>query len=430
MQWNRWYAAKSYLNSALWIVPLVALLLENVVIRLVFVLHEWLDWIPWFGTTVTGATEALNTVETLTTAFIVFTFGSLLIVIQVASGQLTPRLIATTLLRNNVIRFTVGLFTFSMMFAVGTGARFDTEVPKFAVTIAWVLGIASIAAFFFLIDYTARSLRPVSIVWRVGEDGIKVIENVYPEMSRTTQIGPTPVSLDTNARTVNHLGRSAIVLAVNLRSLVGMAQRAGGLVELVPRVGDFVATGNPLFCLHGSAAKIDDSKLRAQVAFGPERTIEQDSTFAVRVIVDIAIKALSPAINDPTTAVVAIDQLHRLLRLVGARHLHDDVLHDLEGAPRLIFRTPNWEDFVALTFSEIRLYGASNFQIARRLRAMIENLLEILPMARQSVLRGELTLLDRTLERLYPFPEDLALASQPDLQGLGGAGRADSAALR
>ena len=124
--------AKSYLSSALWIVPLVALLLENVVIRVVFGLHEWLDWIPWFGTTVTGATEALNTVENLTTAFIVFTFGSLLIVIQVASGQLTPRLIATTLLRNNVIRFTVGLFTFTMMFAVGTGARSyrNTEVCR------------------------------------------------------------------------------------------------------------------------------------------------------------------------------------------------------------------------------------------------------------------------------------------------------------
>jgi len=422
MQWNRWYVAKSYLNSALWIVPLVALLLENVVIRLVFVLHSWLDWIPWFGTTVTGATEALNTVETLTTAFIVFTFGSLLIVIQVASGQLTPRLIATTLLRNNVIRFTVGLFTFTMMFAVGTGARFDTEVPKFAVTIAWVLGIASIAAFFFLIDYTARSLRPVSIVWRIGEDGIKVIENVYPEMSRTTQSAPTPVSVDANARTLNHLGRSAIVLAVNLKSLVDIAQRAGGLVELVPRVGDFVATGSPLFRLHGAAARMDDSGLRAQVAFGPERTIEQDSTFAVRVIVDIAIKALSPAINDPTTAVLAIDQLHRLLRLVGARHLHDDLLHDSEGVPRLIFRTPNWADFVALTFSEIRLYGAGNFQVARRLRAMINNLQEILPAARQPALRGELELLNRALERLYPFTEDLALARQPDLQGLGGAG--------
>ena len=333
----------------------------------------WIRY-PWFGTTVTGATEALNTVEALTTAFIVFTFGSLLIVVQVASGQLTPRLIATTLLRNNVIKFTVGLFTFTMMFAVGTAARFDTEVPRFAVTIAWVLGIASIAAFFFLIDYTARSLRPVSIVGRIAEDGIKVVESVYPEMTRTKQIVPTPVSVDTNARAVNHLGRSAIVLAVNLKSLVGIAQRAGGLVELVPRVGDFVATGDPLFRLHGSAARIDDSKLRAQVAFGPERTIEQDSTFAIRVIVDIAIKALSPAINDPTTAVLAIDQLHRLIRLVGARHLHDDVLHNSAGVPRLIFHTPNWEDFATLTFSEIRLYGAGNFQIARRLQAMLKNL--------------------------------------------------------
>ena len=85
MTWNRWYATKSYLSSALWIVPLVALVLENVVIRLVFAL----DWAPWFGTTLTGATEALNTIETLTISFIVFTFGSLLVAIQVASGQLT-----------------------------------------------------------------------------------------------------------------------------------------------------------------------------------------------------------------------------------------------------------------------------------------------------------------------------------------------------
>ncbi len=143
------------------IVPLVALLLENAFIRLLFAFHDWLNWAPWFGTIISGATEALNTVEGLTTAFIVFTFGSLLIVIQVTSGQLAPRLIATTLLRNSVIRCTVGLFTFSLMFAVGTGARFKTAVPEFAVTIGWILGIVSIAAFLFLIDYTARLLLPV-----------------------------------------------------------------------------------------------------------------------------------------------------------------------------------------------------------------------------------------------------------------------------
>src|SRR3954453_1363839 len=141
MKWNRWYAIKRYFSSALWIIPLIALILENVAIRLVFGLHEQLNWIPWFGTTLAGTAEVLNTVETLTVSFIVFTFSSMLVAIQVASGQLTPRIIATALLRNNVIRFPVGLFTFTMLFAVGTGARIDTTAYHPAVTIAWVLGI-------------------------------------------------------------------------------------------------------------------------------------------------------------------------------------------------------------------------------------------------------------------------------------------------
>ena len=160
------------------------------------------------------------------------------------------------------------------------------------------------------------------------------------------------------------------------------------------------------------------------MAFGPERTIEQDSTFAFRVIVDVALKALSPAINDPTTAVLAIDQLHRMLRSVGKRHLHDDAIFDTQDEQRLIFPTPDWEDFVQLTFSEIRLYGANNFQVSRRLRAMIENLLATLPESRQAALHRELRLLDQTLETLHAFPEDLALARKADLQGLGGSSAA------
>jgi uncharacterized membrane protein len=211
------------------------------------------------------------------------------------------------------------------------------------------------------------------------------------------------------------------VLAVNLQALVEAAQNADGVIEFVHRVGDFVATGETLFRLYDGASAIDDRLLRAQVALGPERTIEQDSIFAFRVIVDIAIKALSSAINDPTTAVLALDQLHRLLRLVGARHLHDDALHDAEGQLRLIFPTPNWDDFVQLTCREIRLYGAENFQVARRLRAMIDSLIAVLPEARHATLHRELDLLDRTLARLHELPEDLALARHPDLQGLGGA---------
>src|ERR1700722_4130540 len=253
MTWSRWYATKSYLSSALWIVPLIALVLENVLIRVAFALSSWFEWVPWLGTTLAGATEAPNTVETLTISFIVFTFGSLLVAIQVASGQLTPRIIATALLHNNVIRFTVGFFTFSMLFAAGAGARMGDTVPHFAVSIAWVLGIASIAAFLFLIDYTARLLRPISIVRLIAEQGIKAIEFVYPdpiEVPRVIERRHTP---GIAAGVIEHQGSSAIVLAVNLRSLVSMAQDADGVVELVPRVGDFVAKGDPLFHLHGGA---------------------------------------------------------------------------------------------------------------------------------------------------------------------------------
>ncbi len=263
-------------------------------------------------------------------------------------------------------------------------ARIETTVPHLVMWVAAILGLASLMAFLFLIDYAARLLRPVSILWRVGEEGLAVIESVYPKPIRDTD--PLPVrhaQLGASDRIVSHRGTSAIVLAVNLEALVAEANRADGVIEVVPRVGDFVAVGEPVFLLHGGSGAFDEHKLRGSIAFGPERTIEQNSTFAFRVIVDIAIKALSKAINDPTTAVLAIDQLHRLLRTVGGRHLHNEQIMDDAGRLRVIFPTPNWDDFVQLAFREIRLYGAENFQIARRLRAMLDNLMKTLPESRR-----------------------------------------------
>jgi len=422
MLWNQWYSLRSYVRSSLWIVPLVALLLYLVAIRAVFVIEARMVWEPLWPWGVPGTQVVLQTIVTLALTFLVFTFGSLLVAIQVAGGQLTPRIIAATLLRDNAIRFTVGLFVFTLLFATGALARLEATVDHAVAGIAGLLGFASIAAFLYLIDYAARLLRPVSIVWRVGEVGTAVIESVYPEPAKDPGASASPRKLPPTDRTILHQGKSAIVLAVNLKALVAMAERSNAIIELAPRVGDFVAAGDPLFRLHGGGA-IDERRLTGMVAFGPERTIEQDSTFAFRIIVDIAIKALSKAINDPTTAVLAIDQLQRLLRLVGARNLHDDELRDAAGRTRLIVRTPDWEDFVQLTFSEIRLYGAENFQIARRLRATIESLSQTLPDYRRPALRNELDLLDRMIEKLYAFPQDVALARVPDPQGLGGAQR-------
>jgi uncharacterized membrane protein len=422
MAWNRWYALRSYLKSSLWIVPFIALLLEQLIFRIVYALDARLTWIPPWPLGVSGTQTALQTIITLILSFIVFTFGSLLVAVQVASGQLTPRIIATTLLRDNVIRFTVGLFVFTLLFAIGTAARIETSVPPLVMWTAAILGLGSLMAFLFLIDYAARLLRPVSIVWLVGEKGRSVIESVYPNPIKDTDTLPAQRQrLGSPGRTVSHQGKSAIVLAVNLEALVAEAQRADGIIEVVPRVGSFVSVGEPVFLVYGNADAFDEGRLRGSIAFGPERTIEQDSTFAFRVIVDIAIRALSKAINDPTTAVLAIDQLQRLLRTVGGRHLHDEQIMDGTGRLRVIFPTPNWDDFVQLAFREIRLYGAENFQVARRLRAMVNNLVEVLPESRCPALRVELDLLDRTLEKLYTLDEDLAVARVPDTQGLGGS---------
>jgi uncharacterized membrane protein len=149
MAWNRWYALRSYLRSSLWIVPLVALLFEQVIFRVVYALDKRISWIPTWPLGLSGTKTALETIITLMLSFLVFTFGSLLVAVQVASGQLTPRIIATTLLRDNVIRFTVGLFVFTLLFAIGTVARIETNVPHLVMWVSAILGLGSLMAFLF-----------------------------------------------------------------------------------------------------------------------------------------------------------------------------------------------------------------------------------------------------------------------------------------
>jgi len=420
MYWSLGQRAGRAFRSSLWSVPLIAIPFALVATRILHWLDARIEW-SFLGFGVSGAQALLQAVSTATLSFMVFTFGSLLIAIQVASGTLTPRIIATTLLQNLVIRYTVGLFMFTWLLAIGVQNRIEQKVYELPLLVAGIFGVLSFAAFFYLIDYASRLLRPITVLSNVGTSGLAVIANVYPQTSQ----GPAPAAdgghkPGTLARRVAHEGTSGSVLAVNVATLTHAAKAADGLIEFVPQVGDFVAVDEPLFNLYGGAGAIDDDVLREAVTFGSERTMEQDPTFAFRIVIDIALKALSPAINDPTTAVLAIDQLHRMLRSVGTRNLRTDEIEDAAGDLRVIFRTPNWEDFVHLAFSEIRFYGSTNLQIVRRLRAMIENLMQTLPAHRQQELLGQLELLERAVKKAFENPEELALALVGDTQGLGG----------
>jgi uncharacterized membrane protein len=427
MRWNLKYAIKSYISHSMWLVPLFALLFYVVFAQATSAIEMWLmrtgrinSSTAYLGLSMAGARSMLETVITLNLSFLVFTFGSLLVAIQVAGGQYTPRIIATTLLRDRVIRGTVGCFVFALIFALRVLTRMDEAVHQLNIFIAATLGWLSLMVFLFLIDYAARFLRPVSIVENVGKFGVDVITSVYPQPTRRPRDGATLARLPSPARIVVNVGSPGVVLAIDLPGLVERARQANGIIEFIPNVGDFLAVDEPLFHLYGGAGDIDDRLLRDAVVLGTERTMEQDPTFSFRILVDIAIKALSAAINDPTTAVLAIDQLQRLLRMVGLRDLRGEEIRDKAGDLRLVFRTPNWEDFVHLACTEIRHCGAGSIQVMRRMRSMLENLMHTLPPHRHAELRLQLELLDRTVDGNYAFAEDRALARIPDPQGLGG----------
>jgi uncharacterized membrane protein len=162
LTWSQWHALRNYLKASLWIVPLIALVLEQLALRTMFALDAGVNWLPAWPLEPAGTKAAVETITTLNLSFIVFTFGSMLVAIQIASGQLTPRIIATTLLRDNVIRFAVGLFVFTMLFAIGVAARVEPTTSTLTLWIVAALGLASIATFLYLIDYAARLLRPAS----------------------------------------------------------------------------------------------------------------------------------------------------------------------------------------------------------------------------------------------------------------------------
>ena len=254
MRWNRRYAIKSYLLSTVWTAPVVALVLEQITFRIAYVYQVDFGWLPGFVFDREGTIAAADYVIASAIAFIVFTFSSLLVAIEVASGQLSPRIIATTLLRDKAIRSSVALFVYGLLLAVAVKSRVDT-IPHFLVSLMGILGLVSVVVFMFLIDHAARLLRPVSIVWRVAQQGLKVIDDVYP---RPLPLSSVPAhaleKLGPPERTVSHRGTSAIVIAINLEALVAEAKRSDTIIEFAPRVGNFVAPDDPLFLLRGGGA--------------------------------------------------------------------------------------------------------------------------------------------------------------------------------
>lgn len=419
MTWLQRYNLRNFLSSSLWLVPMLSGLSAVVFHRLVWKFDLWTHW-QIYGYTLEGARAIVGSISSAMLTFIVFLMSMIFIALQIAVGQLTPRIISFAF-RHQGIKASLGIFTFTYLFSLSAQGRMTDPVPELVLLVTILLTLITIGVFLYFVDFMGKMLRPISICEKLAESGMKVIETTYPVLlSHEKRFAAAPRKTDRGDAdcTIHHEDRSGVILAFDAKGLTEVAARHNCVIRMVPQVGDFVPSGDPLFLVYGANLNFD--ALGRGVAFGVERTITQDPGFVFRIIVDIANKALSPAINDPTTAVSCIDQLHRLLRRVGQRDLGDGMLRDAKGAVRVIFPTPDWEDFVHLAVSEILHYGADSIQVIRRLRAMLTDLLENLPAQRTPAISAQMEMLDRTVTRTFIDPVERELAMSGDYKGVGG----------
>jgi uncharacterized membrane protein len=217
--------------------------------------------------------------------------------------------------------------------------------------------------------------------------------------------------------------RAGSIQAIDAKGLVRWARKNDCLLVLPHVVGDFLPRGAAMIEVYGEAAKLAgaERRLHGMVALGVERTIAQDPAFAIRIMADVAVRALSAAVNDPTTAVQVLDHLGETLRLVGTTDLEGPPGRREEPAPgRVVMRTRRWEDFLALGVTEIREYGATAIQVNRRLRAMLEELRDEVRPEHRAAVDDELAQLDASVTRHFGVSPDLDRAGTSDRQGIGG----------
>jgi uncharacterized membrane protein len=419
MSWLDRYRLKLYVRQSIWIFPALSIVLGLLAVVLLHRVERTMGW----ELTVSQETArtVMSTIAAAMFTLVVVGSSAVLLVVQLASAQLTPRIIALVY-RDNLRKLSLSVFVFTFTFSVGVLVRIEGSVPLLTSYIAAYGFLINLALFLHFVDSIGKTVRPSSALRFLGLAGREVIQSLYPSKLKSHHpVVETPLEVlnrEPSRVVVNEV--DGVVLAFDRRGLVSFARNSNCLIELVPEIGDFVAAGDPLFRIFEGGQDIPADHLHKSVALGQERTLDQDPMFAFRIIVDIASKALSPAINDPTTAVLAIDQIHHLLRAVGSRNLAEGQVPDRNGQVRLVYRTPDWEDFVHLAVTEIRQYGRESIQIMRRLRAMLENLIQTLPRRRAALLQVELNLLVASSKRMFPDLDDQVLAKTADLQGMGG----------
>ena len=422
--WALDFKTRQYLKGSLWFLPLLGGIAGAVLGLLEPVLTRGITVPLALEYSASTASSLLSAIVGATAALTGFVVTVSVLVVQMATNNLSARYMRLWY-RDKVLQvllaMLVGTFTFSFTLLAGVE---ENSVPHVGVSVTGVLMAADMFLFLFFLDRFVHRLRPVAVAAIAAAAG----RSAFDAAVRVTR-GPDapevvrgPLDFPDEPTMVVRTRGAGSIQAIDATRLVRFAQERRCTLVLNHAAGDFVPAGAPVIRVYGGEPddERDENRLRQMVVLGVERTIEQDPAFAVRIMVDIAVKALSPAVNDPTTAVQVINHLGDLLHRIGATDFRAEPARSA-GTGRVLVAVRGWEEYLALGVTEIRAYGASSVQVARRLRAMLEELHgAVLPEYRASV-EDELARLDAAVALALSSSPDFDRARMADRQGLGGA---------
>ncbi len=424
MVWKFWFRIKEFLKSSLWLVPVVGVFMAMVLQRKVGYLDsQWESPVPLTFTPSTAGT-LLSAIVGASMSLTGFMLTILVLVVQISGSTYSPRTLMFVF-RNQELKLSLAFFTGTMTFAFfSMGEITETSANDLSVIVCAVMFLFSVLFFLHTLSQLMHGIRPSNLADQVITTGRNVIDAMYPHPAPSEQ-GVRPEELiptEPANRTIASGHDGAVLQSIDIEGLKHLAIRHDALIVMPMAVGDYLRKNSMVFALYGGASLPDDEQMLDHLALGSERSPEQDPTLALRVLVDISIKALSPAINDPTTGDHMLDRVEDLLVDMVQRDLDAGIVRDANNIPRLIYPTPTWEDVLQLGVTEIRLYGGSNPQICRRLHALYDNLLAVAPAYRRDSIEAERARLLRTIASQFPDPLDRELAMVSDTQGFGARG--------
>ncbi|WP_157365808.1 DUF2254 domain-containing protein [Arthrobacter sp. Leaf234] len=379
------------LRSQLWPVPLAAVLAAILLGQFLPVVDRRLDddlpaWLT--GVLFSGGPEAARSLlETIASSMVTvtsLTFSLTVVTLQLASSQFSPRLLRT-FTRDRFVHNTLALFLATFVFALTVlrSIRVETSsgpafVPELAVTAAFVLTITSVIGLVLFLAHLSRQIRVETMLRDVHHEADQTLDKVFPpdQPSREeTCVPPAPAAVITTRS-------SGFLIRVDPDKAVAAATRAEAFVSIDVAPGTSVISGIPVArawsltdaILEGDRLSDLEKHLDSALHTGFERTSTQDAGFGLQQLLDVANKALSPGVNDPTTAVHAISHISAVLCTLVSRPTGPRTLHDSDGSARLTLTYPTFTQLLELAVDQLLTYAFTDPRAARRTLAMLHEI--------------------------------------------------------